>query len=76
MYLEIFLADFAEILEFRGSATGRNIKSPAYNIFVWKRTRNRGVARGGFQGFRTPPPSRVKEPPSPIFNSDFIPARV
>ena len=35
----------------------------------------RGVARGGFQGFRNPP-SRAKEPPSPIFNSDFIPARV
>ena len=28
MYLEIFLADFAEIPEFRGSATARNIRSP------------------------------------------------
>ena len=75
MYLEIFLADFAEILEFRGSATARNIRSPAYNIFVWKRTRNRGVARGGFQGFRKPPLA-PRNPPSLIFNSDFIPARV
>ena len=36
---------------------------------------NRGVARGGFQGFWTPPLSR-QGTPSPIFNSDFIPARV
>ena len=46
MYLEIFLADFAafrvfggisrdfaEMPEFRGSATARNIRSPAYNNF-------------------------------------------
>ena len=36
---------------------------------------NRGVARGGFQGFRNPPLAS-KNPPSPIFNSDFIPASV
>ena len=33
MYLEIFLADFAEFRvfwEFRGSATARNIRSPDY----------------------------------------------
>ena len=47
MYLEIFLADFAvfrvflgisrdfaEIPEFRGSATERNIRSPVYNTAV------------------------------------------
>ena len=28
MYLEIFLADFPEKPEFRGSATARNIRSP------------------------------------------------
>ena len=38
---------------------------------------NRGVARGGFQGFWTsPPPLSRQGTPSPIFNSDFIPARV
>ena len=40
---------------------------------------SRGVARGGgggVPGVLEPPLSRVKEPPSPIFNSDFIPARV
>ena len=32
--------------------------------FGWVPNDNiRGVARGGFQGFRNPPPSRVKEPP-------------
>ena len=49
MYLEIFLADFAvfrffggisrdfaEIPEFRGSATARNIRSPV-NTFVFKK---------------------------------------
>ena len=35
----------------------------------------RGVARGGSQGFRNPL-SRQGTPPPPIFNSDFIPARV
>ena len=47
MYLEIFLADFAvfrvfwgisrdfaEIPEFRGSVTARNIRSPVYNLEV------------------------------------------
>ena len=50
MYLEIFLADFpvfrvfggisrdfAEIPEFRGSATARNIRSPVYKVCKSKR---------------------------------------
>ena len=32
MYLEIFLADFAEMPEFRGSATARNIRSPVFSM--------------------------------------------
>ena len=36
MYLEIFLADFAEIPEFRGSATARNIRSPVLISFFPK----------------------------------------
>ena len=34
MYLEIFLADFAEIPEFRGSAAARNIRSPVYMFII------------------------------------------
>ena len=56
MYLEIFLADFAvfrvflgisrdfaETPEFRGSATARNIRSPARKNTLHKRKKNDGL---------------------------------